>query len=621
MNEQYFTSLNGYYVKDKEAIHTYDSVAEMKNDSKIKEGSYVKTRGYYNVNDGGNGEYIIRTKNQDDVEDNGSIHFVQNNLVAELIIKDNLNVKLFGAKGDGITDDTQIIQNCLNKYKIVNLPVGTYLISNIVIKKNQSLIGENTNTILKSISNNTNDYLVETDSNSNNCVIKNLIIDGNNNVNTCLYLNRNSGTIDEQYDCKYILDNLFIKNAIQVGLYVTSNVRETRFLNLDVAHNGTRGIYLRGTDNMFINCSSHSNGEDGFYITGSNNKIVNSKAFMNGLSGTNQTIPAGITIRGILNTITSCEVQENIFDGFKIEGSMNTITGCIIDSNGSTEGDIDYQYSAGIHLISVSDLPYNPNFNIITGNTISSGHVTGNQKYGILIEDGVKNNYVRHPSYNVIDVVCNEDERFISSSQIFQDLINLSDYIPNISNNIKINGNNQYNVETSDLTGLELTYYNSDVEHFKIDNVTLSNGKDLKLETDTYVNASVNTSSSAIYTIFSGNGSEGDYGVPKGLIVKYKLKTNNKNILPSVNVYGSYWNDNTFTDKTYFTSAEQELYTSSTLSTEYRDCVSILDMRRFDNKQLDRLALYFKLKVLNQITEDVGTIEVDVKDIEYYLFY
>lgn len=115
MNEQYFTSLNGYYVKDKEAIHTYNSVDEMKADSKIREGSYVKTRGYYNPNDGGNGDYIIRTKTNDDVEDNGSIHFTQNNLVAELIINEGLNVLQFGLKADGVYDNTDLFINVVKK--------------------------------------------------------------------------------------------------------------------------------------------------------------------------------------------------------------------------------------------------------------------------------------------------------------------------------------------------------------------------------------------------------------------------------------------------------------------------------------------------------------------------
>lgn len=83
MNEQFFTSLNGYKVKDEYAVHTYDSVSNMKVDSKLKEGYHVKTKGYYEPNDGGNGEYII-VDDETLVDDGGSIHILNNGLTPSL---------------------------------------------------------------------------------------------------------------------------------------------------------------------------------------------------------------------------------------------------------------------------------------------------------------------------------------------------------------------------------------------------------------------------------------------------------------------------------------------------------------------------------------------------------
>ena len=115
MNNQFFTSLNGYKVKDEYALHTYDTVGNMKADTKLKEGMHVKTKGYYNANDGGSAEYLIRNKSNNDLEDNGSIHFVQNNLVAELILENNVTPEQFGCYGDDEHDDTIAFQNMLNK--------------------------------------------------------------------------------------------------------------------------------------------------------------------------------------------------------------------------------------------------------------------------------------------------------------------------------------------------------------------------------------------------------------------------------------------------------------------------------------------------------------------------
>lgn len=150
MNEQYFSELNGYLVKDSRAIHTYDSIASMKADTKLKEGYHVKTKGYYESNDGGFGEYVIVDDNTL-IDDGGSIHVLENGLRAVLIIENQeMNIKQFGVKGDGVTDETSILQNCINKYEKVFIPNGNYVVSDtIVIPKNHKIIGESMdNTII-----------------------------------------------------------------------------------------------------------------------------------------------------------------------------------------------------------------------------------------------------------------------------------------------------------------------------------------------------------------------------------------------------------------------------------------------------------------------------------------
>lgn len=64
-----------------------------------------------------------------------------------------VNVKDFGAKGDGITDDTLAIQSAINHLGkeggIVYFPIGTFLCNNIQLKSNLSIVGDGWESILQ----------------------------------------------------------------------------------------------------------------------------------------------------------------------------------------------------------------------------------------------------------------------------------------------------------------------------------------------------------------------------------------------------------------------------------------------------------------------------------------
>lgn len=128
----------------KKKAYFFNSVAEMKN-AKLKAGDYAVTLGYYEANDGGSGDYLIRAKNDDDVEDGGSIHFLEKDKVAELIINDNVNIKQFGAYGDGIHDDTDAIQKAIdyvtNNINTIYLNISTieFLTGKYIVSKTISV--------------------------------------------------------------------------------------------------------------------------------------------------------------------------------------------------------------------------------------------------------------------------------------------------------------------------------------------------------------------------------------------------------------------------------------------------------------------------------------------------
>lgn len=78
-------------------------------------GYNTRTLGYHDINDGGAGTYSIRGKVAGETEDGGSVIFLANGNVAELIITDGkANIKQFGAYGDNEHDDTDAIVACAN---------------------------------------------------------------------------------------------------------------------------------------------------------------------------------------------------------------------------------------------------------------------------------------------------------------------------------------------------------------------------------------------------------------------------------------------------------------------------------------------------------------------------
>ena len=65
----------------------YDTVADMKADTKLKAGDMAITLGYYSVNDGGNAKYNITNNNLSN--NGGTIHNLNNGLKAEMIIENS----------------------------------------------------------------------------------------------------------------------------------------------------------------------------------------------------------------------------------------------------------------------------------------------------------------------------------------------------------------------------------------------------------------------------------------------------------------------------------------------------------------------------------------------------
>ena len=99
---------------------TFNSVALMK-EAPLEPGMVAMTTGYHNPNDGGAAVYNIRAAVSGETYDNGSTIFLDNGNVAELITDGRVNVKQFGAYGNGTTTDDTAFQNIATYASAKNL--------------------------------------------------------------------------------------------------------------------------------------------------------------------------------------------------------------------------------------------------------------------------------------------------------------------------------------------------------------------------------------------------------------------------------------------------------------------------------------------------------------------
>lgn len=112
---------------DIQASKIYDNVSEMLNDDKIKEGNILRCLSQRTKNDMGGAYYVAKAEKPD------SFYLESNGLFLQLLsATTTVNPVMFGAVGDGITDDSNaLIEAC--KYPTVDLLGNEYYMKNATV--------------------------------------------------------------------------------------------------------------------------------------------------------------------------------------------------------------------------------------------------------------------------------------------------------------------------------------------------------------------------------------------------------------------------------------------------------------------------------------------------------
>jgi hypothetical protein len=113
------------YLDEIGGVILFDTVALMKAES-LAAGETAMTRGYYTKGDGGGATYLIVAPQ---AFDGYGDHELANGNIAVLQYSGAINVKWFGAKGDGVADDSANIQSAIDyagANSRIDLPPGAY---------------------------------------------------------------------------------------------------------------------------------------------------------------------------------------------------------------------------------------------------------------------------------------------------------------------------------------------------------------------------------------------------------------------------------------------------------------------------------------------------------------
>lgn len=260
----------------------YNSVADMKADTKLKAGDMAMTLGYHSVNDGGSALYKIREINENETTDNIFTFLLDNGYVAELIYNDTINLNQLGAKVNDNTYDCYDIFSKAIKKGITNIKLldGNYYFSRIILPSSININGNgymktSINALLSQYSHFISlDYGVIA-----NTKIKNLKINGNlnNNEQTGLYIyalpsnNSNGGlwnTIFEDLEIRNFTENqIYFKGYDPNNTHLVVNQFIT-FNNINAIGNANAKDVLKIEEQqgqfLFNNCR-FDNASDDYY--------------------------------------------------------------------------------------------------------------------------------------------------------------------------------------------------------------------------------------------------------------------------------------------------------------------------------------------------------------------
>ncbi|WP_431480920.1 putative Ig domain-containing protein [Pseudomonas thivervalensis] len=350
------------------------------------------------------------------------------------------NVQNFGAKGDGITDDTAAIQSAIDAAAAagggqVYMPTGTYIVSGgeepsdgcLMLKSNVYLYGDGMGDTTVKLADGSDTKITGIirsayGEETHDFGVSNLTIDGNRDSTTGKVDGWFNGYIpgEEGYDSNVTLDsveikdcsgygfdpheqtvNMVIKNSVSHGNgldgFVADFLSDSTFEN-NIAYNNDRhgfNIVTSTHDFTMTNNVAYDNGGNGIVIqrgsedipSPSNITITGGEVYGNGAEGVLVKLSSEVTVTGV-------DIHDNTSAGIRIYGSNHVdIIDNTLNNNalGSAVPEIIIQ--SYDDTLGVSGKYFNGSDNLIQGNVISGSDLS---TYGVAErnEDGTDRNAI-----------------------------------------------------------------------------------------------------------------------------------------------------------------------------------------------------------------------------------
>lgn len=252
-----------------------------------------------------------------------------------------VNVRWFGAKGDGISDDTYSLKKAIayaaaKEGGSIFVPIGTYLTETLTIPAGVMILGENKRQTVFKLKDNFNGDVF-------NCYnysrggLSNFTINGNKQgraVGSGIHISADKHDNGAKNTASIIRD-IYITDCKLNGIEALGDAWIFTVENNYIQYCDGHGIYNTTTDNAFYFNDISNCKKDGFYnYGGSNTRIIGGKIISNGVQNNNPAY-SGLHFESSNRCIViGVECQDNYYNGFFISNSTdNTFLGVLADGN------------------------------------------------------------------------------------------------------------------------------------------------------------------------------------------------------------------------------------------------------------------------------------------------